>query len=54
MQDLTVQEAADYLGVKRVTVYSNIRRGRILSYKRGVTIFIDKKEVKRWDEIRRR
>lgn len=54
MVDFTVKEAADYLNVKPVTVYSNIRNGRILSWKRGSIVLIDKQEVKRWDKTRRK
>ena len=53
MRDYTVQEAADYLGVTRTAVYNAIHRGRLLSYKRGVTILIDKAELKKWDKIQK-
>ena len=54
MIDMTVKEAAEYLQVKPVTVYSNIRNGRLLSWKRGSIVLLDSKEVKRWDRVRRK
>lgn len=53
-KDYTVQEASDKIGVGRVAIYSAIRRQKVLSYKRGVTILIDAVELDRWNSIRRK
>jgi len=54
MVDMTVKEAAKYLNVKPVTVYSNIRNCKLIAWKRGSIVLMDKKEVERWDKIRKR
>ena len=54
VRDYTTDEAAANLGVTRVAIYKAIERGKLLSYKRGQTILIDKKELDRWNKIRRK
>ena len=54
MRDYTTTEASAYLHVGRSAIYDAIRRGALISWKRGVTILIDQKELQRYDKIRRR
>ena len=52
-KDYTVQEASNRLGCKRDAIYKALQKGKMLSHKRGVTIFIDEEEMQRWQKIRR-
>jgi len=54
MTDYTTNEAADRLGVTRAAVLMAIKRGRLLSWKRGCQRFIDKSELDRWNKERKK
>jgi excisionase family DNA binding protein len=48
MQALTTKEAAERLGIKRMTVIHNIRRGAIKATRFGPSYVIDPAEVERY------
>jgi excisionase family DNA binding protein len=51
---LTVDEAAEFLGLARNTVYINARAGLIPCFKVGAAVRFDLDELKSWLESNRR
>jgi excisionase family DNA binding protein len=51
---LTIDEAAEFLGISRNGLYIAAREGRVPNYKIGALIRFDQAELRVWLESRRR
>jgi len=54
MRDYTTREAGERIGVSDDAIRMAVHRGKLIAYKRAGVLFIDGKELDRWNAIRLR